>query len=327
MKLAFIIDQLDSIKTSKDSSFAMICEAVSRNHQIHILYQHDIALISNIVTGFSRSLTLTDTTHQDGYWYSTESTSTTPLHEFDAVLMRKDPPFDLEYVYSTYLLELAETQGALIINSPRGIRDHNEKLAITKFPQLITPTLVTSQAHLIREFLSNYQDIILKPLDGMGGASIFRVHSADHNVNVIIETLTHYGTRTIMAQRFIPEITQGDKRILMIAGKAVPYALARIPKPGETRGNLAAGGTGKTQPLSVRDQEIAELLGPELAKRDLMLVGLDVIGDYLTEINVTSPTGMQEITQQTGFNVAGMMLDAIEDSIRQRNGHNKNTQY
>ncbi|MBA3756719.1 MAG: glutathione synthase, partial [Nitrosomonas sp.] len=224
MKLAFIIDQLDSIKTSKDSSFAMICEAIARNHQIHVLYQHDIVLIHHIVTGFSRSLVLTDTPHQDGHWYNIGNILATPLNEFDAVLMRKDPPFDLEYIYSTYLLELAETQGAFVINSPQGIRNHNEKLAIAKFPQFITPTLVTSQAHLIREFLSNHQDIILKPLDGMGGASVFRVHSADHNINVILETLTHYGTRTIMAQRFIPEIAQGDKRILLIAGKAVPYA-------------------------------------------------------------------------------------------------------
>lgn len=315
MKLAFIIDQLDSIKTSKDSSFAMICEAIARNHQIHVLYQHDIVLINHIVTGFSRSLVLTDTPHQDGHWYNTGDILATPLNEFDAILMRKDPPFDLEYIYSTYLLELAETQGALVINSPRAIRDHNEKLAIAKFPQFVAPTLVTSQAHLIREFLSNHQDIILKPLDGMGGASVFRVHSADHNINVILETLTHYGTRTIMAQRYIPEIAQGDKRILLIAGKAVPYALARIPKPGETRGNLAAGGTGKTQPLSARDKEIAESVGPELVKHGLMLVGLDVIGDHLTEINVTSPTGMQEITKHTGFNVAGMMLDAIEEIL------------
>ena len=315
MKLAFIIDQLDSIKTSKDSSFAIICEAIARNHQIHVLYQHDIVLINHIVTGFSRSLVLTDTPHQDGHWYNTGDILATPLNEFDAVLMRKDPPFDLEYIYSTYLLELAETQGALVINSPRAIRDHNEKLAIAKFPQFVAPTLVTSQAHLIREFLSNHQDIILKPLDGMGGASVFRVHSADHNINVILETLTHHGTRTIMGQRYIPEIAQGDKRILLIAGKAVPYALARIPKPGETRGNLAAGGTGKTQPLSARDKEIAESVGPELVKHGLMLVGLDVIGDHLTEINVTSPTGMQEITKHTGFNVAGMMLDAIEEIL------------
>ncbi|WMJ09346.1 glutathione synthase [Nitrosomonas sp. sh817] len=318
MKLAFIIDQLDSIKTAKDSSYAMICEAIARGYLIDVIYQHDIALINNTVTGFSRALTLSDTPQTNGHWYRTGDPVATPLHAFDAVLMRKDPPFDLEYVYSTYLLELAESQGAWVINSPKAIRDHNEKLAIAQFPQFTTPTLVTSQPRLIRDFLDEHQDIILKPLDGMGGASVFRVHSTDHNLSVIIETLTHYGTRTIMAQRFIPEITQGDKRILLIAGQAAPHALARIPKPGETRGNLAAGGTGVAQPLSQRDREIAASLGPELARRGLMLVGLDVIGDYLTEINVTSPTGMQEITQQTGFNVAGMMIDAIESGFKKR---------
>ncbi len=319
MKFAFIIDQLDSIKTSKDSSYAMLREAISRNHQIHVLYQQDIALVNNQVVGYSRALYLTDTPEVDCHWYRTSTTEIIALTDFDAILMRKDPPFDMEYVYSTYLLESAEAAGAMIFNSPRGIRDHNEKLAITQFAQFITPTLVTSQPHLIRDFLSEHQDIILKPLDGMGGASIFRVHGSDHNLNVILETLTHYGTRTIMAQRFIPAITEGDKRILLIAGKAVPFSLARIPKPGETRGNLAAGGTGKTQLLSRRDQEIAETLGPELLKRGLMLVGLDVIGDYLTEINVTSPTGMQEITRQTGLNVAAIMLDAIEDRVVSRN--------
>lgn len=315
MKLAFIVDQLDSIKTGKDSSYAMIREAIVRDHRVYVLYQRDIVLINNIVTGFSRMLSLTDTPHTDARWYQTGDIAAMPLHAFDAVLMRKDPPFDMEYVYSTYLLELAQAQGAWVINSPKAIRDHNEKLAIAQFPQFTAPTLVTSQPHLIREFLSKHQDIVLKPLDGMGGASVFRVHGADHNLSVILETLTHYGTRTIMAQRFIPEIAQGDKRILLIAGKAVPYALARIPKPGETRGNLAAGGTGKVQPLSERDRTIAATLGPELLKRGLLLVGLDVIGDYLTEINVTSPTGMQEITQQTGLNVAALMLDAIEETI------------
>ena len=318
MKLAFIIDELDSIKTSKDSSFAMIWEAVSRNHQVHVIYQYDIALINNTVIGFSRVLTLTNTPHQDGHWYKTSDISTTPLHQFDAILMRKDPPFNLEYIYSTYLLELAEFHGAFVINSPRGIRDHNEKLSILKFPQFVAPTLVTSQSQLIQEFIYDYQDIILKPLDGMGGASVFRVRNGDHNINVIIETLTHYGVRTIMAQLYIPEIVRGDKRILIIAGKTVPHALARIPKPGETRGNLAAGGTGRTQPLSERDREISESIGPELLKYGLILVGLDVIGDYLTEINITSPTGMQEIAQQTGFNVAAMMIDAIESGVRSR---------
>lgn len=318
MRLAFIIDQLESIKINKDSSYAMICEAVARGHQIHVIYQHDIALTGNIVTGFSRTLTLNGTLRTNDHWYQTGDLTAAPLRAFDAILMRKDPPFDLEYVYSTYLLELAETQGAWVINRPGAIRDHNEKLAIAQFPQFTSPTLVTSQPHLLRDFLNEHRDIILKPLDGMGGAGVFRVHHNDHNLGVIVETLTHYGTRTIMAQRFIPEISQGDKRILLVGGQAVPYALARIPKPGETRGNLAAGGTGVAQPLSKRDREIAGSLGPELARRGLMLVGLDVIGDYLTEVNVTSPTGMQEIAQQTGFSAASMMIDAIETDFKQR---------
>jgi len=316
MKLAFILDQLDSIKTAKDSSYAMMREAFARNHEIDVLYQHDLALLDNTVTGFCRSLTLTDTPLQDGHWYRTGDILPSALNHFDAVLMRKDPPFDLEYVYSTYLLELAETQGAFVINSPRAIRDHNEKLAIAQFPKWIAPTLVTSQAHLIREFLAQHRDIILKPLDGMGGASVFRVHSADHNISVILETLTHYGTRTIMAQRFIPEIAQGDKRILLIGGKPVPHALARIPKPGETRGNMAAGGRPEARPLSADDRRIAETMAKRLSAEGLFLVGLDVIGDKVTEINVTSPTGFVEITRQTGFDVAAMFIRNLESALQ-----------
>ncbi|SFP61448.1 glutathione synthase [Nitrosomonas cryotolerans] len=310
MKLAFILDQLDSIKTSKDTSFAMIREAAIRNHQLFVLHQNDLVWKDGLVVGFARTLALTGKSNH--HWYQTGKPTEIPLQEFDIVLMRKDPPFNMEYVYSTYLLELAEKQGAHIINSPSGIRDHNEKLAIAKYPQFIAPTLVTSQESLIRDFLDTHRDIILKPLDGMGGASIFRVHSADHNISVILETLTHYGTRTIMAQRYLSEISQGDKRIILIAGKAMPYALARIPKSGETRGNLAAGGTGIAQLLTQRDKEIAKTLGPALYDQGLMLVGLDVIGDALTEINVTSPTGMQEITNQTGLNVAEIMIKEIE---------------
>lgn len=312
MKLAFILDQLDSIKIEKDTSFAMMREAVRRNHQLFVMQQGDLVWKDNLVTGFCRELTLIDPNDRIYRWYQEGASEAILLQEFDVILMRKDPPFDIEYVYSTYLLEFAERQGASIINSPRSIRDHNEKLAITEFPQFIPPTLVTRQENLIRLFLDEHQDIVLKPLDGMGGASVFRVHSADHNISVILEMLTHYGTRTIMAQRFVPEISQGDKRILLIAGKPAPYALARKPKAGETRGNLAAGGIGIAQPLSARDFEIANTVGPLLYKRGLMLVGLDVIGDFLTEINVTSPTGMQEIANQTGFNVAGMMVDALE---------------
>lgn len=312
MKIAFVLDHLDSIKTYKDSSFAMMREAVFRGHDLFSMQQGDLVWKGGETIGLARALQLTSETDKGRPWYRTAESEETLLQEFDAVLMRKDPPFDMEYVYSTYLLELAESRGAHVINSARAVRDHNEKLAIAKFPEYTVPTLVTRQEHLIRDFLAEYSDIILKPLDGMGGASVFRIHSADHNIGVIIETLTHYGTRTIMAQRYIPEISQGDKRILLIAGEPVPYTLARIPKPGETRGNLTAGAKGLAQPLTRRDREIAEALGPALYDEGLMLVGLDVIGDYLTEINVTSPTGMTEITDQTGFNVAGMMLDAIE---------------
>jgi len=224
----------------------------------------------------------------------------------------------MEYVYSTYLLELAEAAGARVFNRPRAIRDHNEKLAIARYPQFTAPTLVTRSEPLVREFLAEHRDIILKPLDGMGGTSVFRVHRTDPNVNVIIETLTHYGRRTIMAQRYIPEIADGDKRVLLIGGRPVPFALARIPKAGETRGNLAAGGTGVARPLTPRDREIAEALGPELHARGLLLVGLDVIGEHLTEVNVTSPTCFREIADQTGFNVAGMMLDALEREVGKR---------
>jgi glutathione synthase len=315
MRLAFILDPLDSIKIEKDSSYALMREAAFRRHQLFVLQQSDLAWKDNQVVGFARSLTLTDPPSSSNHWYQDGPVEEISLAQFDVVLMRKDPPFDTEYIYSTYLLELAERQGAYVVNSPRGIRDHNEKLAITEFPQYTPPSLVTRQEHLIREFLAKHKDIILKPLDGMGGTGIFRVHSTDHNISVIVEMLTHYGTRTIMAQRFLPEILQGDKRILLIAGKPVSYSLARKPKPGETRGNLAAGGTGTAQPLSTHDREISEKLGPILFERGLMLVGLDVIGDYLTEINVTSPTGMQEIATQTGINVAGLMIDALECRI------------
>lgn len=312
MKLAFILDPLEAIKIGKDSSYAMMREAVTRGHQIYAMHQEDIIWRDNAVVSRVSALTLDIKAVQGERWYRAGEKKAMALQDFDAVLMRKDPPFNMEYIYSTYLLELAQAQGARIINSPRAIRDFNEKLAITKFPQFIPPTLVTRKESLIYEFLQQHHDIILKPLDGMGGAGIFRVHDSDHNIHVIVETVTHYGTRTIMAQRYIPEIAQGDKRIVLIAGRPVPYALARIPKTGETRGNLNTGGTGVAQPLSQQDTVIAETLGAELVKQGLMLVGLDVIGEQLTEINVTSPTGMQEIEQQTGFNVAGMMIDAIE---------------
>jgi glutathione synthase len=221
----------------------------------------------------------------------------------------------MEYVYSTYLLEIAEAQGARVFNRPRAIRDYNEKMAIARFPQFIAPTLVTRSERLLRAFLAEHHEIILKPLHGMGGTSIFRVKEGEPNLNVIIETMTQLGAQTVMAQRYIPEIRDGDKRVLLIRGEPVPYALARIPKAGETRGNLAAGGTGVARPLTPRDREIAVALGPKLMAEGLLLVGLDVIGDYLTEINVTSPTCFQEITQQSGCNVSGLMVDALESAV------------
>jgi glutathione synthase len=313
MEIAFILDHLDSIKTYKDSSFAMMREATVRGHKLFSMQQGDLVWSRGEAFGLARALELTGETDEARRWYRVDEPEEIPLREFDVVLMRKDPPFDMEYVYSTYLLELAENSGAHVINSPRAVRDHNEKLAIAKFSQYTPPTLVSRQEYLIRNFLEEHGDIVLKPLDGMGGASVFRIHRADHNIGVIIETLTHYGMRTVMAQRYVPEITRGDKRILLIAGKPVPYSLARIPRPGESRGNLNVGATGVAQPLTERDREIADALGPVLAANGLMLVGLDVIGDYLTEINVTSPTCMREIEDQTGFNAAGMMMDALEE--------------
>jgi glutathione synthase len=253
----------------------------------------------------------------DHDWFQVGTPAIRPLQSFAAVLMRKDPPFDMEYVYSTYLLEAAESQGALVFNRPRALRDYNEKLAIAKFPDFIVPTLVTRDPELLREFVDQHEDVILKPLDGMGGASVFRVREDDANRNVIIETVGHHGARTIMAQRFIPEIADGDKRIVLIAGEPVPHSLARIPKPGETRGNLAAGGRGVARPLSPRDRLIAETIGAKLWADGLLVVGLDVIGDYLTEINVTSPTGFVEITKQTGFDLADRFAEALVHATNQ----------
>lgn len=309
MNLAFILDPLAGLKIHKDSSVAMLRAAQARGHALHVLMRDDLLLRGGVVEALATPIEVQD----DGAaWYRCGEPAVRALASFDAVLMRQDPPFDLEYLYATHLLELAEAQGARVFNRPAAVRDCNEKLATAQFPEFTPPTLVTRRAAALRDFLAGQRDIILKPLDAMGGASIFRVRENDPNLNVIIETMTALETRTVMAQRYIPEIAQGDKRILLIDGEPVPYALARIPKPGETRGNLAAGGTGVAQPLSARDREIATALGPRLRERGLFLVGLDVIGDWLTEINVTSPTGFQEITKQTGFDVAGMFVAALE---------------
>ena len=313
MRIAFIADPLSSFKTYKDSTYAMMVEAAKRGHDLYFMLQECLMWKEGRVIGETSRLTLTG---DKVPWYRIASPKETPLDEFEVVLMRKDPPFDTEYVASTWLLELAQEDGAKVFNEPRAIRDHSEKLAIAKYPQFSPPTLVTRLAGQLQEFIDTHRDVVLKPLDGMGGKSVFRVASGDPNRNVIVETLVRDGAKSVMAQRYIPEIREGDKRILLIAGKAVPHCLARIPKPGETRGNLAAGGTGVAKPLSRRDLEIANALGPELARQGLLLVGLDVIGDWLTEINVTSPTCFREISDQTGFDVAGMFLDAVEAAVR-----------
>ncbi|MSQ50722.1 MAG: glutathione synthase [Betaproteobacteria bacterium] len=309
MRIGFITDPIDSLKIKKDSTYAMMAEAARRGHELHVMQQDDLVWKRNRVFAAMRRITLTDSA---GDWYALGPAIETLLADLDCVVMRKDPPFDVEYVTSTWLLEQAQREGAKIFNDPRALRDHSEKLAIAQFPRFTAPTLVSRSAKEVQAFIDEYTDVVLKPLDGMGGQSIFRVAKSDPNRNVIVETLSNNASQTIMAQRYIPEIRDGDKRVLVIGGKPVPYCLARIPKAGESRGNLAAGGTGVARPLSTHDLEIAGALGPELARRGLLLVGLDVIGDFLTEINVTSPTCFREITDQTGFNVAGMFMDELQ---------------
>jgi glutathione synthase len=312
LSLLFVVDPLDELKAYKDSSIAMMREAARRGHDIWACLQGSLRWRDGKVTAHCRLLELPP---QDKPWYAVREDGDHGLDEFDAVLMRKDPPFDAEYLYSTHLLEAAQRQGARVFNAPRALRDHNEKLAITEFAEFAVPTLVTREPAALRSFHAEFGDIVVKPLDGMGGTSVFRLRRDDPNLNVILETITQLGTRTVMAQRFIPEIRDGDKRLLLIAGQAVPYVLARIPKPGESRGNLAAGGTGVARPLSEADRAIAAKLGPVLVARGLLLVGLDVIGQHLTEVNVTSPTCFVEIAEQTGFDVAGMFVDALERAV------------
>ncbi|MCG2585502.1 glutathione synthase [Massilia sp. TS11] len=312
MNIAFLADPLASFKIYKDSTFAMMREAARRGHTLYAFEQGDMALEGGRVVANVAEITLTG---DPDNWYHAGPVQARALESFDAVLQRKDPPFDMEYIYGTYLLELAERQGARVFNKPAAIRNHNEKLSIAQFAEFTAPTLVTSDPRRLRAFHAEHGDVILKPLDGMGGMGIFRVKDDGINLGAIIETLTDHGRRTIMAQRYIPEISKGDKRVLLIGGQVVPYALARIPQAGEVRGNLAAGGTGVAQPLTAREREIGESLAPELAARGLLLVGCDVIGDYLTEVNVTSPTCFQEIMQQTGCDVAAIFIDALERAV------------
>jgi glutathione synthase len=312
MDIAFILDPLRELKAYKDSSIAMMRELARRGHRIFALEQGDLFWDAGVTRARARPLELFADDHA---WHREGPEEVRRLTEFAATIMRKDPPFDMEYVYSTYLLECAEREGARVFNRPGAIRDHNEKLAIAKFADFISPTLVTRDASLIAQFIDEHEDVVVKPLDGMGGTSVFRVGESDPNRNVIVETVSHHGKRTVMVQKYLPEIVDGDKRILLIGGEVVPYSLARIPKPGETRGNLAAGGRGEARPLSPGDREIAQTLAPILWAQGLLIVGLDVIGSCLTEVNVTSPTCFVEIAEQTGFDVAGMFADALVRAV------------
>ena len=310
MKLLFILDPLDGLKTYKDSSVAMMREATARGHTLFVCAQHDVFLRNEAVKVSAKAFQFAEGKN----WYALAEAKEALPKDFDAILMRKDPPFDNEYLYSTYLLELAEKQGARVINNPSAVRSWNEKLSVAKFPQFAPEFLVTSNNDLIREFLAQHKDIIVKPLDGMGGSGIFRLTESDPNIGAILESSTDFGKRTIMVQRYLPEIKQGDKRIIVINGEPLSYCLARIPKAGETRGNLAAGGTGVAQPLTARDLEIASTVGKTLKAEGLFLVGLDVIGEHLTEINVTSPTGMVEIAAQTDCKPAEVFMQALENT-------------
>ncbi len=317
MHVLFVIDPLEGLKAYKDSSVAMMRALVNRGHSISVTHQEDLLIDSGVVMACARAINLhpQGDLHGHAWWDYTSDAQDVALNSFAAVVMRKDPPFDMEYVYSTHLLEYAQAQGAKVFNHGAAIRNHPEKLAITEFDQYTAPTLVTRDMQRIKDFHALHHDVVVKPLDGMGGTGVFRLKPDDANRAAILETLTHDGTRTIMAQKYIPQIVDGDKRILLIGGEPVPYALARIPLAGENRGNLAAGGRGVAQPLSERDWEIARTLAPVLYQRGLLLVGLDVIGDFITEINVTSPTCFVEITEQTDCDVGLRFALALETAV------------
>lgn len=314
-KIGIVMDPISDITVKKDSSFAMMLAVQAKDWTLYYMEQQDLFLHEGVVSAEVTRVSIQDNTDD---WYQFRETETLALSELDAILMRKDPPFDMEYIYSTYLLEQAQAAGVLIVNDPQSLRDANEKLFTAWFPQCCPATLVTRKDSLIRNFHQQHGDIILKPLDGMGGASIFRVKQKDPNISVIIETLTNHGKTSIMAQKFIPEIVDGDKRILMINGEPVPYALARIPTKGETRGNLAAGGRAQGQALTEHDKWICQQVGPKLREKGLIFVGLDVIGNYLTEINVTSPTCIRELDSQFNLNIAGDLINCIEQQLVSR---------
>lgn len=315
IKIGVVMDPISRIQYKKDSTLAMLLAAQARDWQLYYMEPGDLFLEQGKARASMAHLTVF---RDPDAWFRLDTAHVRDLTELDVILMRKDPPFDNEYVYATYMLEAAEREGTLIVNRCQSLRDCNEKVFATWFPQCCPPLLVSSDPARLKAFHKEHGDVIFKPLDGMGGSSIFRVMPGDPNLNVILETLTGHGKHTIMAQRFIPEITEGDKRILMINGEPLPYCLARVPVAGETRGNLAAGGTGRAQPLSDRDRWIAAQVGPSLRQRGLYFVGLDVIGDYLTEINVTSPTGVREIDNAYNLDIGGQLMDCIAQELAAR---------
>lgn len=314
IKLGVVMDPIADIAFKKDTSLALLHAAQERGCELFYMEQSDLSIQNGKAMG--RMAPLKVAMNPD-HWFDLGDYSEQPLAELNIILMRKDPPFDSEFIYSTYILERAEQEGVLVANKPQSLRDCNEKVFATAFPELMSPTIVTRRANLLKAFHKEHGDVIFKPLDGMGGSSIFRLRADDPNVSVIIETLTNHGSQQIMAQRFIPEITAGDKRILMIDGEPVPFCLARIPAQGETRGNLAAGGQGVTQPLSDENRAIAEKVGPVLKEKGLYFVGLDIIGNNLTEINVTSPTCVREISRDSGIDVAGLLIDCLLAKLTQ----------
>jgi glutathione synthase len=312
LKAGVVMDPIGSIQVYKDSTFAMLLEAQDRNWSLHYMEMNDLSLRDGEASARSRPLTVF---RDDHHWFEFGPESTIPLGDLDVILMRKDPPFDLEYIYCTYILERAEQQGVLVVNRPRALRDANEKMYTAWFPQCTPPTLVSREYTDLRAFLAEHRDIIIKPLEGMGGASIFRVTEHDPNISVIMEVLTRHRTRYVMAQRYIPEIRSGDKRILMVDGEPLPWVLARVPAPGELRGNLAAGASGEGRDISERDRWIADQVGPSLREKGILFAGLDVIGDYLTEINVTSPTCIRELDAHFSVNISARIMDAIENRL------------
>ncbi|ORU91056.1 MAG: glutathione synthase [Cycloclasticus sp. symbiont of Poecilosclerida sp. N] len=312
MRLGVVMDPIGSINIKKDSTFAMLLEVQSRGWELFYMEQQDLYLLNGTAKAVCRPLRVQ---RDESSWFDLGEPIDQSLTEIDAILMRVDPPFDMDYIYTTYVLEQAEADGVLVVNKPQSLRDANEKLFTAWFPQCCPPTLVTSQIQRIRDFLTEHEDVIIKPLDGMGGASIFRLKKQDYNLGVVLETMTDHGKKLTMVQRFLPEIKEGDKRILIINGKPVPYGLARIPAEGETRGNLAAGGTGEGRELTQRDYWLCEQIGFKLIEKGLLFVGLDVIGDYITEINVTSPTCVQELDQLYDLNISALLMDCIEEKI------------